>query len=236
MQDVFDAIQHTGPTDIRLRSSVTEERADGSKSLDPSWTTSDSGTHLAEVDGGWIYRKGMIGLDALQIVALEEGIITDERAYPNGEQFWDAVEALRDRGAHIPEYDPDDDSAPASVGEAENQSSVAGSSTGDSVGTPLAGNAAGTAGGVDRAAEQSLRDHELELLRERVSEQRTTIEELEATVAELRTQLERRETELAALRREVATEGENADADPEEPDRRPASRPWTWVRRWVGDQ
>lgn len=107
IQDMFDAIQHTGPDDIHLRSAVTEERSDGSKSLDPCWTTSESGTRLAQVDGGWIYRKGMIGLDALQVVALEEGIITDERTYPSGKQFWAAVEALRERGAHIPQFAAD---------------------------------------------------------------------------------------------------------------------------------
>jgi len=105
IQDVFDAIQHVRPGDIRLRSSVTEERADGSKSLDPSWAHSESGTRLAQVGDGWVYRKGMHGLDALQVVALEERIIHDEGAYPSGADFWDAVEALRERGAHIPEYD-----------------------------------------------------------------------------------------------------------------------------------
>jgi len=106
MQDVLDAIQHTGPRDIRLRSTVTQERADGSKSLDPSWAQSKSGTRLAQVDDGWVYRKGMVGLDALQVVALEERIITSETDYPSGQDFWDAVDALRARGAHIPEYEP----------------------------------------------------------------------------------------------------------------------------------
>jgi len=52
MQEVFDAIQHTGPSDIRLRSRVTHERSDGTKDLDPSWAQSKSGTRLAEVDDG----------------------------------------------------------------------------------------------------------------------------------------------------------------------------------------
>jgi hypothetical protein len=106
IQDVLDAIQHTGPRDIRLRSSVTHERGDGSKSLDPAWASSKSGTRLAQVGDGWVYRKGMVGLDALQVVALEERIIHDESDYPSGEDFWNAVEALRNRGAHIPEYEP----------------------------------------------------------------------------------------------------------------------------------
>jgi hypothetical protein len=108
IQDVFDAVQHTGPNDIRLRSTVTHERGDGSKSLDPSWAQSASGTRLARVGDGWVYRKGMYGLDALQVVALEERIITDASAYPTGEDFWKAIDALRERGAHIPEYESPD--------------------------------------------------------------------------------------------------------------------------------
>jgi len=106
LQDVLDAIQHTAPRDIRLRSAVTHERTDGSKSLDPAWASSKSGTRLAQVGDGWVYRKGMHGLDALQIVALEERIITSVDEYPSGEAFWEAVDALRDRGAHIPEFKP----------------------------------------------------------------------------------------------------------------------------------
>ncbi|MFW6434876.1 MAG: hypothetical protein ACOCY1_00700 [Halovenus sp.] len=109
IQDVLDAIQHTGPRDIRLRSTVTQERGDGSKSMDPSWARSKSGTRLAQIDDGWVYRKGMVGLDALQVVALEERLITSETEYPSGETFWEAVDALRDRGAHIPELDRDPD-------------------------------------------------------------------------------------------------------------------------------
>jgi len=109
IQDVLDAIQHTEPRDVRLRSTVTQDRGDGSKSMDPSWAHSESGTRLAQVGDGWVYRKGMVGLDALQVVALEERIITSETEYPSGEDFWTAVEALRDRGAHIPELERDTD-------------------------------------------------------------------------------------------------------------------------------
>jgi len=106
IQDVFDAINQTLPSDIRMLSTKTKEHGDGTYSYDPSWVHSESGTRLGVLDDIWIYRKGMIALNALQVVALEEGIITDERAYPEGEAFWDAVEALRDRGAHIPKFEP----------------------------------------------------------------------------------------------------------------------------------
>lgn len=103
IQDVFDAIEHTHPRDIRLRSTVTNERPD-SKDLDPSWATSGSGTRLAQFDDGWVYRKGMCGLDALQVVALEESLIRSEHEYPDGKTFFEALEALRERGASIPYY------------------------------------------------------------------------------------------------------------------------------------
>lgn len=101
--DIYDAIAHTRPSDIRLRSTVTNERPGGPKSLDPSWEHSESGTRLAQFDDHWLYRKGNHRLDALQVVALEERIIQSAGEYPEGENFWTAVEALRDRGAHIPQ-------------------------------------------------------------------------------------------------------------------------------------
>jgi DNA-binding transcriptional ArsR family regulator len=102
---IFDAIQQVKPRDIRLRSDLTEERADGVLSFDPSWARSESGTRLGwDPEIGFIYRKGDVGLDALEVVALEEGIIRSETDYPRGEDWWTAVDELRDRGAHIPEY------------------------------------------------------------------------------------------------------------------------------------
>lgn len=103
IEDIFDAIKHTAVNDIRLKSDRTEGEPGGRMSFDPSWEQSDSGTRLGYEDGAWIYRKGNVGLDALQVVALEERIIFSTSEYPSGGDFWDAVEALRDRGAPIPE-------------------------------------------------------------------------------------------------------------------------------------
>lgn len=103
MQDVYDAVDQTTPRDIRLRSTVTNDRTDA-KDLDPSWANSNSGTRLAQLEDGWVYRQGMHGLDALQVVALEERLITSESDYPDGKDFFTALDALRDRGAHIPHY------------------------------------------------------------------------------------------------------------------------------------
>ena len=101
---IFDAIANTRPSDIRVRSTVTEERSDGVKSLDPSWRQSDSGASLAMFDDHFLDRVGNHRLDCLQLVALEERIINDADEYPTGGEFFDAVDALRDRGASIPEF------------------------------------------------------------------------------------------------------------------------------------
>lgn len=108
INDVFSAIKQITAHDIRLRSTVTEDMGTR-KSYDPSWETSESGTRLGydEIGGEetWIYRYASQPVDALQVVAREEGIILDVTDYPDGEDFWRAVEALRDRGATIPYFE-----------------------------------------------------------------------------------------------------------------------------------
>lgn len=106
IEDIFDAVAMVTPDDIRLQSPITERRSDGSVSYDPSWVASDSGTRLAGLENGWVYRKGMVSLDAVQVVGLEEGIVNTIFDYPEGEAFWECVEILRDRGAAIPQYQP----------------------------------------------------------------------------------------------------------------------------------
>lgn len=192
VQDVFDAIQQTVPDDIHLDSPVTDERADGSKSRDPVWANSESGTRLAEVDDGWIYREGMIGLDALQVVALEAGIISDEGTYPTGDDFWAAVETLRERGAHIPSYQPS--TGIGSDGTATPSESTSGAST--DRGTMAAGETS-VSTGVRATADDVERTLETTLLRERVAEQQARIDELTA-------ELDAREATIEAQRERIA--------------------------------
>ncbi|WP_136689995.1 hypothetical protein [Halorhabdus amylolytica] len=108
MDDVFSAIKHVTASDIRLRSGLTEELG-VRKSYNPSWEHSDSGTRLGydRINGNetWIYRAANQPVDALQVVAREEGITRDVTRYPSGGAFWKAVEALRSRGATIPYYE-----------------------------------------------------------------------------------------------------------------------------------
>lgn len=115
IEDVFRAIAETTANEIRLRSTETET-TDTRKSYDPSWETSDSGTRLGydTIDGSetWIYRKANHPVDALQVVAREEGIITDITDYPEGNEFWQAVQSLRSRGSNIPYYEGNDGNHP----------------------------------------------------------------------------------------------------------------------------
>lgn len=220
IQDIYDAIRQTRPADVRLRSTVTEERSDDSKSLDPSWTHSTSGTRLAEVDDGWIYRDGMIKLDALQVVALEEGIIADERDYPSGEAFQEAVAALRERGAHIPEYEPTDDvvaargTRPGDDGVADSAMAAERSST----------------------TEQVYRDEKCRVLESTIDEQRSTIERQRATIDRQAARIEELQTDLDELR--VTLDQRPPETGRTGPDRGegPGLGLWDRLQRWFADR
>lgn len=106
-QDFADAIRHTNPADIDLHSPVVDEPEDRLTVREPSWTGDESEAQLIELDHGWVSTNGMVRLDALQVVALEDGIIDDETAYPTGTDFHPAIKALRNRGAPIPTYEWD---------------------------------------------------------------------------------------------------------------------------------
>lgn len=116
IQDVYDAIAHIGPDDIQLRSAETTDGGGRRRSFDPSWEQSESGERLGydSLRGGegWIYRDGSDRVDALQVVAAEERIITDITDYPEGEKFWKAVQELRERNANIPYYEGENGTHP----------------------------------------------------------------------------------------------------------------------------
>lgn len=107
MDAIKDAIEQVTPTDIDLRSTKTEEQGDR-HSWDPCWYNSDSGTTLG-YDAGehiWIWRNGDKKLNALDVVALEEGHIHSVGEAVTGKDFHDALKELRSRGAHIPKLEP----------------------------------------------------------------------------------------------------------------------------------
>jgi len=103
---IKDAIDSVGRRDIRVKATETNERSTGVIDYDPNHRVSHSGRGMAwfpdrEV---WVDRDGQHYMDALQLVAVEERIVSGPNTYPDGEDFWKALERLRERGANIPRY------------------------------------------------------------------------------------------------------------------------------------
>ena len=110
-QDIYDAVRQIDYHDARLRSTETHRRSDGTIDLEPAFPLADSsksGTRLGYLgDGQFIYRKGDIGMDALAVIAAEDGIIRPGDRL-TGQKWFDALDAARARGIHIPEYEEPD--------------------------------------------------------------------------------------------------------------------------------
>lgn len=107
--DILAVIDDLSVHEMRMRSSHTQTRNNGDEDWDPripGEPSSKSGTRLSIFDGGTgvYYRKGDHATDALGLVAWEEGIISPGDKL-QGDDFWDALQAARERGAPIPKYD-----------------------------------------------------------------------------------------------------------------------------------
>lgn len=109
--DVLDAIDHLKPSDLPLRSSKTGQENAEIESWDPGYRQSESGLSLKystdsglfwdmeDFDGGTVPVFG-----PLELFAAEEGIIRHPTDKLEGEDWKQAVEKARERGAPIPEY------------------------------------------------------------------------------------------------------------------------------------
>jgi putative DNA primase/helicase len=117
--DVLDAVDHLRPSDLRLSSSYTEDENGDWESWDPGYRSSSSGTSLKRHKASGLFkdfaeaepsRCTWFGL--LDIFAAENGIISRPWDGLEGDDWWDAVEAARDAGASIPEYESSKRSPP----------------------------------------------------------------------------------------------------------------------------
>ena len=105
---VSDAVAYVTPDDISLKSTKTEEKGNR-HSWDPCWGyNSDSGTTLGydESQGLWIWRDGDKKINALDVVALEERLVTTPGETLTGKDYIEALDELRRRGASIPKLEP----------------------------------------------------------------------------------------------------------------------------------
>ncbi|MFC6616345.1 MarR family transcriptional regulator, partial [Halopenitus salinus] len=93
-----------------LRTRTTGEDATGWRTFDPSYRSSESGESLHAPADEPVFHDHKEGesFGLLGLFAAEEGIIRHPWDRLEGSDWWDAVDAARDAGAPIPEYDTTD--------------------------------------------------------------------------------------------------------------------------------
>lgn len=106
MDVLFSAINQLHPTDLKLRSERTDARGDGVIEYDQSWRPTETGSSLQWLPdkGVWYDHSAGKGMFADKLVALEEGIVSEPHDELSGQDWWDAVDKLRQRGAPVPEF------------------------------------------------------------------------------------------------------------------------------------
>jgi hypothetical protein len=110
MRDVLAAVDALDPRDLSLRTRRTGTDATGWETFDPSYRTSDSGASLHKPPDEAVFHDFKHGesFGVLGLFAAEQGLISDPWDRLDGSDWFDTLDAARDAGAPIPEYDPDD--------------------------------------------------------------------------------------------------------------------------------
>jgi len=108
VRDVLTAIDRLSVRDLPLRSRQTGTDSTGWETWSPSYRTSESGesVHRPSDEPVFYDHKEGESFGLLGLFAAEQGIISKPWSRLSGGDWWDAVEAARDAGAPIPEYDP----------------------------------------------------------------------------------------------------------------------------------
>jgi len=116
VKDVLKAVDDLEPSDVRLRASETGEDSTGWTTWDPRYRTSESGESLHYNGVGVFYdhREGE-KFGVLGLIAAEENINRRPWDTLDGGDWFDAIEAARDRGAEIPQYEPTEDADPTAA-------------------------------------------------------------------------------------------------------------------------
>jgi len=119
VRDVLKAVDRLQVRDLPLRSRRTGEDATGWSTWDPSYRSSESGesVHSPPEDAVFHDHKEGESYGVLGLFAAEQGIIREPWDRLEGAEWWDAVDAARDAGAPIPEFDTqrDADTEPTAV-------------------------------------------------------------------------------------------------------------------------
>ena len=114
VKDVLAAVERLTPRDLPLRTRRTGTDSTGWSTWDPSYRSSESGESLHSPADEPVFHDHKQGesFGLLGLFAAEQGIITDPWDRLEGAEWWEAVDAARDAGAPIPEYDAAQDAEP----------------------------------------------------------------------------------------------------------------------------
>jgi len=117
VRDVLKAVDRLDARDLPLRTRRTGEDATGWETYDPSYRSSESGesVHSPSNEAVFYDHKEGESFGVLALFAAEEGILSKPWDRLEGGDWWDAVDAARDAGAPIPQYDPDADRDPVAA-------------------------------------------------------------------------------------------------------------------------
>jgi len=111
VRDILAAVDRLEPRDLPLRTHRTGKDSTGWGTWDPAYRASESGESLHLAPDGDVFHDHKEGeaFGVLSLFAAEEGIISDPWDRLKGAEWWEAVDAARDAGAPIPDYDPGDE-------------------------------------------------------------------------------------------------------------------------------
>ena len=110
VRDIVAAVDRLRVSDLPLNTRQSGTDATGWQTFDPAYRASESGASLHKPAGEPVFHDFKHGesFGLLSLFAAEQGILTHPWDRLAGSDFFDAVDAARDAGAPIPEYDPED--------------------------------------------------------------------------------------------------------------------------------
>ncbi|NHX37988.1 MULTISPECIES: hypothetical protein [Halolamina] len=107
VRDVLAGVERLTPRDLPLRTRKTGTDSTGWSTWDPSYRSSESGESLHSPPDDPVFHDHKEGesFGLLGLFAAEEGILSNPWDRLEGAEWWEAVDAARDAGAPIPEFD-----------------------------------------------------------------------------------------------------------------------------------
>ena len=110
VRDILAAVARLEPRDLPLSTSQVGVDSTGWTTWDPAYRSSESGESLHyNGEGAFHDHKHGEAFGVLSLFAAEEGILSDPWDHLAGREWWDAVDAARDAGADIPQFDRSSD-------------------------------------------------------------------------------------------------------------------------------